>query len=113
MQAICNRAYSENETLQKEGIQTILNMVLNENESIYINYRNLLTTIQWNLLKAIAKEDGLTQPHAYKFFHKHNLSGASTIKRGLDSLLQKEMIYVEEGKYWVYDIFLSRWLEKH
>jgi hypothetical protein len=113
VQAICNRAYSENEILLKEGIQAILNMILDENESIYINYRNLLTAIQWNLLKAIAKEDGLTKPHAYKFLHKHNLSGPSTIKRSIDSLLQKEMIYEEDGKFWVYDIFLARWLENH
>jgi uncharacterized protein len=113
VQAICNRAYGENEKLRKDGIQAILNMVLQENESIYINYRNLLTGIQWNLLKAIAKENGLAEPHAYKFLRKHHLSGPSTIKRALDSLLQKEMIYQEEGKFWVYDIFLSRWLEKH
>ena len=32
-------------------------------------------------------------------------------QRGVDSLLQKEMIYQKKENFYVYDVFFSRWLE--
>ena len=47
---------------------------------------------------------------------KYALGSPASSKRAYDALLEKEMIYEEndrQGSYFsVYDLFLSRWLEK-
>lgn len=91
--------------------------ILQLNESIFYQYRNLLTTAQWNLLKAIAKEERVYQPQSKAFIHKHGLGTPALVKRGMDALLAKEMIYYQTGTevscYQVYDKFLMRWLRQH
>ena len=89
--------------------------LLGEQESTFFQYRNLLTAAQWQLLKAIAKEDKLYQPNSMHFLTTHKIGTASHVQRGLEALLTKEMIYTEKderGNYYsVYDCFLSRWLK--
>lgn len=90
--------------------------ILKLNEVLYFQYRNMLTSNQWKLLKAIAREERVEQITASKFIKKHDLGAASTVKRSLDSLLKTEMIFMEQKEdkkyYCVYDCFFSRWLEK-
>jgi len=76
----------------------------------------LLTTAQWNLLKAIAKEGMVYQPTGSEFVGKFQLGNPASVKRSMEALVDKEMVYREsnkEGDYFiVYDCFLSRWLER-
>ena len=85
--------------------------ILAEKEYIYIGYRNILTKVQYSLLKAIAKEGGTEQPTSGYFMKKYNFSQPGTVSRALNSLLTKEMIFKENETYRVYDLFLSKWLE--
>lgn len=89
--------------------------IFKENEAVYFTYRELLTGPQWSLLRAIAKEGRVTAPTAMNFIQRYELGTPATVKRSLESLLDKEMIFREntsEGSYLqVYDLFLSRWLE--
>ncbi len=116
-QALCNRIYSMDiKSIEKESVLSACNDILKEQEPIFFQYRNLLTSSQWKLLKAIGKEDEVYQPTAQDFIFKYRLGTAGGIRRGLESLLKKEMIYRKEsekgGYYLVYDCFLSRWLER-
>jgi DNA-binding MarR family transcriptional regulator len=70
-----------------------------------------LTHHQWQLLKAIAKENGAKNITSAAFIKQYDLNSASTIKRGIDSLLDKELIYKSQEQYFVQDVFFSRWLE--
>ena len=88
------------------------NNILKEKENIFYTYRNLLTTAQFTLLKSIAKEKKLQQPNSKEFLHKYKLT-ASSVNRTLKALIDKEMIYYENGVYKVYDVFLSKWLEQN
>jgi uncharacterized protein len=89
--------------------------ILKLNEEVYFQYRNMLTLSQWNLLKAIAKEERVEQITSSKFLKKYDLGAASTVKRSLESLIKNEMIFSEfEGdtkQYSVYNCFFSRWLQ--
>lgn len=90
--------------------------ILKLNESVFFQYKNLLTDAQWNLLRAIAREEKVYQPMAKSFIHKHHLGTPALVKRGLDALLVKEMIFYQTGVaqpyYEVYDKFLMRWLQQ-
>lgn len=86
--------------------------ILAEREYIYFGYRNILTKFQYKLLKAIAKEGGVKKPNSGEFMKRHNFFQQSSINKALKSLLEKEMVYNEDGEYKVYDLFLSKWLER-
>ena len=115
VQYICNKLYGTGiRDLSDELIgKTIVN-ILHENEVVYYNYRKLLTANQWQLLKAIAREDRVQMILGGHFIHKHKLGGPSSVKAALDALIEKEMVYEEENDehkfYRVYDVFLSLWL---
>ena len=89
--------------------------MLQEREAIFFQYRNLLTAKQWQLLRAIAKEDKVFQPYTKSFIGRYNLGSSAIVKRSLEALLQKEMVYkntsIEQPYYAIYDKFLLRWLQ--
>ncbi|MCK5774852.1 MAG: ATP-binding protein, partial [Bacteroidales bacterium] len=64
-----------------------------------------------DLLKAIAKEDNLSQPTSKAFIQKHALPTTSSVQTALAALLKKELVYQEKEYYYVYDVFFSRYLE--
>ena len=101
------------EKIDREVAYELMENILQEKEYVYLNYRTILTSMQFNLLKAIAKEKVLEKPNASSFIKKYNFSQASSVNKTLKSLLEKEMIYHEDNKYKVYDVFLSKWLERY
>ncbi|MCD6180647.1 MAG: ATP-binding protein [Bacteroidales bacterium] len=114
-QSICNRLYNyrkiDVDIVKKECLQ-----LLNENEPVYFQYRKLITSKQWNFMVALAKEESVSQIYTQEFSRKYDLGAASTIKRILDALLEKEMILESASKdgssFCVYDVFLMRWLQR-
>lgn len=115
-QRLCHEIFANGiKTIKTDTVLQTINKILIDNESIYFQYRNLITPAQWNLLKAIAIEHKIEQPYAQKFIYKHNLGTPSNVKRGIEALIEKEMIYynagVEQPYYEVYDKFLMRWLQ--
>ncbi len=112
VQYLCNRIFeSKNRNIIKDDVDKTLLNVLLENEEYYYTYRNLLTGQQFSLLKAIGKEDGIAQPSSKDFIRKYGLGTTSTINSAIKSLLSKELIFKEDGKYLVYDVFFSLWLK--
>ena len=115
-QHLCAHVFSQEATaIGIEHVRTAAVRILKLNEPNFYQYKNLLTLAQWNLLAALAKEERVTQPTAKKFIQQHKLGTPSLVKRGLDALLHKELIYynssVEKPFYEVYDKFLMRWIQ--
>ena len=117
-QFLCNRLYLINKKkITSKLINEVMYSILKENETLYYNYRDILTTAQWKFISALAKESRVYSPTSGQFIATYDLKTPAMVKRSLDSLLEKEMIYKDtdsEGKnyYEVYDLFLSRWLER-
>ncbi|MCE5347026.1 MAG: hypothetical protein LLG13_12180 [Bacteroidales bacterium] len=115
-QSICNRVFaSGTKSLSMEHVRSICRDLILEHEPVFFQYRNLLTSIQWNVLKAIAKEGRVFQPNSKGFIEKYLIGTPSNVQRAIESLLKKEMIYKGNDNtgtfYCVYDLFLSRWME--
>lgn len=115
-QSLCKRVFeSDLKEIDIEHVHEECGRILQENESHYFMYRNLLSPVQWLLLKAIAKEEKVYHPTAKQFLMQHNIGTPANVQRALEALLQKEMVFAahdENGRYYqVFDIFLSRWLE--
>ncbi|MBE9484355.1 MAG: ATP-binding protein [Bacteroidetes bacterium] len=112
VQYTCNKiAGNEIEYLDEEEVKKIFLQILTEYEPFYYEYRNMLTLHQWKLVTALARESGISQVTSGVFMQKYGLSTASTIRRGIKALLEKEVIYNKAGSYYVYDVFFSNWLE--
>ncbi|MBP6870628.1 MAG: ATP-binding protein [Bacteroidales bacterium] len=103
---------SGSSVIDAETIREIKENILSSRESMYLNYRNLLTGNQYQLLKAIALEGGAEHPNSIEFIRKYNLGSASTVNSALKTMMEKEMIYFESGRYKLYDVFQFHWFRK-
>lgn len=114
VQYVCNHLFEKGEKTIGEGqVNSVFHQIITDFEPQYINYRNLLPPHQYRLLKAIAVEDGVTQPTSGDFITKNNLTSPSSVSTSLKALAEKEMIVYDVNKWNVYDVFFSRWLEYH
>lgn len=114
VQYLCNRLYSlDVQVINEQVVSSTLLQILKENETYYLNYRNLLTRNQWALLTAIAKENGIQQITSQKFINKYSLNTPSSVKAALDVLIQKGTIYYSNNIYEVDDIFFKMWLQRN
>lgn len=117
-QVVCNRLYGSGlKVINEEQVREICHKILQEQEYVFYQYRQLLTSNQWEVLEAIGKEGKVRKPGGREFITNYNLGTASHVQRSVGSLLEKQMIYEDkdsEGDFLtVYDTFLSRWLESH
>lgn len=115
-QYLCNQLFASNKRkITLNEVHLTAQEILVQHESTYYQYRNLLTSAQWNLLMAIGKEDRVYRVHSKAFISNHKLGTSSMVTRGIEALLDKEMIYYNAGVaqpyYELYDKFLMRWLQ--
>lgn len=114
VQYVCNLLYEKGGKITREiEVNNVFHQIITDFEPQYINYRNLLSAHQFRLLKAIATEDGVTQPTSGSFITKNDLTSPSSVSTSLKALAGKEMIVYDLNKWNVYDVFFSRWLEYH
>ena len=114
VQYVCNHLYEKGEkAIGERLLNNVFHQIITDFEPQYINYRNLLPSHQFRLLKAIATEDGITQPTSGNFIAKNDLTSPSSVSTSLKALTEKEMIVYDLNKWNVYDVFFSRWLEYH
>ena len=121
-QYLCHRLYERTGKLvTQSSLDKTKYQILKENEGVFINYRRLLTQQQWQLLIAIGKSDGTSEPTSKAFMGQYNLGAHSTVRRSLKALEEKQLVYADylserksENKkpiYKVYDLFLCKWIQ--
>lgn len=116
-QSLCNHIFvKEDNYVSLESAKRSASQILAENEQQFLEIRNLLTPNQWDFLKAVASEGEVHQPTSGCFIHKYNIGTPANARRILQSLIDKELILTtntrEYTSYSVYNVFLSRWLER-
>lgn len=115
-QSLCNHVFLKSgKSIDLQDVLLSARQILVENEQTFFQWRDLLTPLQWNYLKAVAKEQSVDKPFATGFIQKYNIGTSANSNRMLEALLDKELILAtstEDGvSYSVYNVFLSRWLE--
>lgn len=116
-QSLCNKVYTyKRQTIDIELVKLACHELLDENENSYIQYKELLTSIQWRMLVAIGKEGQVTQITSGAFLNKYHISGTTTARRTLQALIDKELVLVLPQKdittYQIYDVFFMHWLAR-
>ncbi len=117
VQSLCNLIYANGaKTITVNEVKQACVQILQMNETVYLQYRSLLTAGQWNFLIAVAKEQSVSQITAKAFLAKYNIGTPANSRRIVTSLTEKELIIetaTKDGIYFsVYDLFFSRWLER-
>lgn len=80
-------------------------------QAYFLMLKNRFTDLQWRLLRALASEEQVEQPHAFDFLVKHRLGAASSVERALRNLLDSGFIKRTESAYEIKDPLLHRWLQ--
>jgi AAA+ ATPase superfamily predicted ATPase len=117
VQVICNSVFAKcKKHAHIEHVKYACDEQLNMQQTIFMQYRDLLGPVQWKMLIAIAKEGLICEPQAKDFLMKHKIGSASSAKKALTALVDKEMVCTvetpEKTSYRVYNVFLMRWLER-
>lgn len=115
-QSLCNVLYEKHLTgVSEDDARAAAAEILQMNGGSYLQFRTVLTSAQWKYLKAVAHEGIVTEPMGRRFLSRYGIGTASSSKRLLEALIEKEFILdVATGKgleYSVYDVFFSRFLE--
>ena len=111
VQTLLNRLYQEGESvITPEIVKRTLFAIVKENEPVYQTYCQLITERQQRVMRAIAAENGVKEVMNSRFLREHKLGSASTVRSAVQSLLDKELLFEDNGTYFVYDRFFSFWL---
>lgn len=114
VQEVCNRLYAAgSKKNDQQEIKDICFRILEERTPLYLVFRDLLTRQQFDLLVALAREVYTSQPGSMEFIRKHELGAVSTVNRSLEALLNKSLVFSEDGRYTLPDVFLLRWLRHY
>ncbi|WP_194775494.1 AAA family ATPase [Pararhodonellum marinum] len=112
VQLICNHLYSQFDQVKEEALNTVIYQILDQHQSIFSNFPKLLTHVQWQLLKSIAKAEPLKNPTGKDFIQTYQLGAASTVSTALKALEQKELVIRDGDHYLVHDVLLARWMQR-
>lgn len=113
VQLVCNRLYSLSGNITMELLQDTFLKILDEEQTVFSNYKNLLTSIQWRVLVALAKYAPVSEPTSGSFLRKINISSASTMSTTIKALKDKELIINLNNQYIIHDTLLMRWIQQN
>ncbi|MCC5908616.1 MAG: hypothetical protein JJU13_20525 [Balneolaceae bacterium] len=113
IQRICNYLFSNCTEVTGEDFQRVIELLLEQDTPVFANYQKMLTNSQWNVLKAIAKEEPLYNPLQSEFIHKYRLGATSSVNTALKSLKKKELVIRDDQNgFFIHDVMLARWLQQ-
>lgn len=111
IQLLCNRLYASYQKVEPKHLPKVIDEVLQQENNIFSNYFSLFTKTQWNVMRAVAKEEPLTNPLSKDVLSRHQLGAASTVGSALAQLQEKEFVIKDDGQYLVHDVIFARWLQ--
>ncbi|MBO4603511.1 MAG: ATP-binding protein [Salinivirgaceae bacterium] len=116
-QSLCNEIFAMRpQAVSIDVARKASREILEKETSNFLQIRSLVTDQQWRLLIAIAKEQSVRSVASAEFLAKYHIGSATNARRNLESLTEKELlletITPTERTYFVYNVFLSRWLER-
>ena len=116
-QSLCNRIFAMSTShVTTEQVKWACSDLLERNEPVFLQYRQLLTPIQWNFLIALPKNT--TSNKSQHNILSINMESAppTNARRLAKVMIEKELVLETVDKtgvtYQIYDVFFSKWLER-
>ena len=116
-QQLCHTVFAnESISITIDDVKKACEQLMKQGETVYLQYRQMLTDKQWNYLIAVAKEGSVQQITASEFLSTYKIGSPSVSRRLADALVEKGLlnddISVTGTTYTVSDVFLSHWMER-
>ena len=116
-QQLCHTIYANGSvSITIEDVKKACEQLMKQSETVFLQYRQMLTEKQWNYLIAVAKEGSVQQITGSTFLEDHKIGAPSVSRRLADALCEKGLINDETTlagtTYSISDVFLSRWMER-
>ena len=116
-QQLCHTIYANGSvSITIEDVKKACEQLMKQSETVFLQYRQMLTDKQWNYLIAVAKEGSVQQITASAFLKDYKIGSPSVSRRLVEALCEKGLINDEitlaGTTYSVSDVFLSRWMER-
>jgi len=112
VQEVCNALWEvtpESKNVDGTKLGEAVDLIFSRELKAYADYVNLLTDKQMKCLQAIARLGGKSVLSA-KFVSESGLKLPSTVKRGVDRLLNLNIIFEYQGEYRFVNPFFRAWL---
>ena len=100
----------DKKNLDKDILDNSLKLLLERESPTYEATMDLLTIKQRKALVALSKAGPNDKVYSSDFLNRFNLGPASSFQRVMQSLIKKNLIDKESGKYFIIDVFFKKWL---
>ena len=116
-QQLCHTVYANgSQTVTLDEVKKACAQLMKQGETVYLQYRQMLTDKQWDYLIAVAKEESVQQITSSSFLKKYKIGTPSVSRRLADALCEKGLlnddIAINGTTYTLSDVFLSHWMER-
>lgn len=116
-QQLCHTVFANDSiSITIDDVKKACEQIMKQGETVYLQYRQMLTDKQWNYLIAVAKRTSVSQITAAEFLDAYKIGSPSVSRRLADALVEKGLlnddISVMGTTYTVSDVFLSHWMER-
>ena len=116
-QRLCNEVFAiSRDEVDRDLVQRAILSILDSEKERFQEIRRLITRSQWKMLKALAAEGTVSQITSSGFLTRYHISSGAAALRNIKALIDKELVLAtttETGtSYSVYNVFLSRYLER-
>ena len=115
MQRVLNMLFMQTavgEICVAEMIEPVINMLLDISNDTYLSLIYQMPQKQKDVLLAIAQEGKVKNITSGQFIRSHHLLSASSVRSGINGLLEKDFITNENGEYQLYDKFFELWIRR-
>lgn len=110
VQYFCNHLYSLMESREYTSLEQVKRIILESQKHHFLAQKKLLTSIHWKLLKAIASHQEIRNLTSKNFVVASGMA-ATSIRRSVQVLLEKDVLIEENGLIKIYNVFFQRYLE--
>lgn len=116
-QQLCHTVFANgNEAVTIDEVKKACEQLMKQGETVYLQYRQMLTDKQWDYLIAVAKEGSVQQITSSAFLKTHKIGTPSVSRRLADALCEKGLlnddVAINGTTYTLSDVFLSHWMER-
>lgn len=111
IQLICNKLFGAHDRVSHHHLTETYREILAQEAPLFANYADLLTQVQWQVLRAIAKSEPVKSPHSRAFIDSNQLGAVSSVSTALNMLIKKEIVIKDNDVYRVHDVIFTRWLQ--
>ena len=112
-QYLCHVLYDimEKRRIRTDDVPRAIDLLLRRESTAYMNTWDLLTHRQRQVLVALSETGPGDSPFRPEMLRRFNISQPAVMIRAVKSLMDKDLVDRENGKYGIIDLFFKRWIK--